>query len=463
MSFSKIFLYFCISFLAGIFISSFFNPAIIAGLVILVVFVLGIFCFLFRRRGEGSFPRKPVIIFGACLIIFLLGNFRFQVANFFAENNAFLKYSNQKITILGIISNEPEINDNNAKLKIKVKYLNGIEIKGKVLVTVSKYNNFSYGDKLRITGILRVPPIFKDFNYRDYLKKEKIYVLMDEPDINLISKNCGNFIYNKILVLKNKLRENIEKNLSLNEEAILGAIMLGDQRKISYDLKEKLNKTGLRHITAVSGMHIAILTSLLMTFLIALGFWRGQAFYLTVLFIFFYILMIGIPASALRAAIMGFLFLLAQKIGRVSMSSRAVIFAAALMCFFNPFLLRFDIGFQLSFLAVLGIIYLSPIFESWFKKIPFFVKKLLSPIRGLLSMTLSAQIFTLPILIYNFGYFSPIGIVTNILIVPFLPYIMGLGFLFALMGIIYQPFGWLLSLPANILLIYTIKVINFFA
>jgi len=78
-------------------------------------------------------------------------------------------------------------------------------------------------------------------------------------------------------------------------------------------------------------------------------------------------------------------------------------------------------------------------------------------------MTLSAQIFTLPILIYNFGYFSPIGIVTNILIVPFLPYIMGLGFLFALMGIIYQSFGWLLSLPANILLIYIIKVINFFA
>ena len=281
---------------------------------------------------------------------------------------------------------------------------------------------------------------------------------MDYPDINLISKNCGDLIYSHILILKNKLRENIGKNLTLNEGAILGAIMLGDQKKISYDLKEKLNKTGLRHIVAVSGMHIAILTSLLMTFLIGLGFWRGQAFYLTILFIFLYILMIGIPASALRAAIMGFLFLLAQKIGRLSMSSRAVIFAAALMCLFNPFLLRFDIGFQLSFLAVLGIIYLSPIFQSWFKKIPN-----LFQFRDILAMTLSAQIFTLPILIYNFGYFSSKGLITNILIVPFLPYIMGLGFLFSLMGIIYQPFGWLLSLPANILLIYVIKVINFFA
>jgi competence protein ComEC len=232
-------------------------------------------------------------------------------------------------------------------------------------------------------------------------------------------------------------------------------MLLGDKSRIPEDLKEKLNIAGVRHITAISGMHVAILTTILMTLLIGLGLWRGQAFYFTIVLITLFIVMTGLQPSAIRAGIMGGLFLLGQKLGRKSFSPRAIVMAAALMLVVNPLLLLNDVGFQLSFLAMLGIIYLLPIFQNWFRRIPNVFQ-----FRSILAITLSAQIFTLPILIYNFGYMSLLSPISNVLIVPFLSYIIGFGFLFALVGLLWQPLGWILSLPCWFLLTYITKVIN---
>jgi len=278
---------------------------------------------------------------------------------------------------------------------------------------------------------------------------------MNWPKIELIERNQGNFAYAKILEFKNKLRESIYQNISPPQSSILGALILGDKKQISEELKQKLNVAGVRHITAVSGLHVAVLTSILMTLLIGLGFWRQQAFYFTIIFIIIFIIMTGLQPSAIRAGIMGGLFLLAQHLGRMNTSSRTIVFAAALMLAQNPLLLKLDVGFQLSFLAMMGIIYFLPIFQNFLKKIPNFFQ-----LRSLLSMTLSAQVFTLPILIYNFGYLSLVSPITNVLIVPLLPYIMGLGFIFGIAGLIFQPLGWLLSLPCWLILTYSLKIID---
>ena len=166
---------------------------------------------------------------------------------------------------------------------------------------------------------------------------------------------------------------------------------------------------------------------------------------------------------------MGSLFLLGQHLGRLSVSSRAIVFAAALMLAQNPLLLKLDVGFQLSFLAMMGIIYLMPIFRDYFLKrfpIEWFQKYWwlswlpIKSLGGILVMTFSAYLFTLPILIYNFGYISLVAPITNILIVPLLYLIMIFGFLFGLAGMIWQPLGWLLSLPAWLLLTYVIKIVD---
>jgi len=469
MTASKIFLYFCLSFIGGIFLNSFLSPSLYAGLIFGLIFI------------SVLFKYKKLVVIGFCFLFLVLGIWRHQQVELTIMNNELRKYNDlkQEITLVGLVSAEPDIRDTHTKLTIGniqlgeedkssslpfaaarvIKDENGSRsVDGKILVTAEKYPGYKYGDKLKIIGKLEAPPVFEGFNYKAYLKKDGIYSVMYYPGIELAGKNQGNFLYAKILSFKDKLREVIYQNLSPPQSSILAAIILGDKRQISQEWKDKLNYAGVRHLTAISGMHVAILTVILMSFLIGLGFWRQQAFYFSIILIFLFIVMTGLQPSAIRAGIMGGLFLLAQYLGRLNVSSRAIVFAATLMLAHNPSLLKLDVGFQLSFLAMMGIIYLVPIFQNLLHKAPDFLQ-----LKNISIMTISAQVFTLPILIYNFGYFSAIAPLTNVLVVPLLPFIMGLGFVFALSGTILSYFGWFFSLPVWLLLTYLIKIVDWFS
>lgn len=216
----------------------------------------------------------------------------------------------------------------------------------------------------------------------------------------------------------------------------------------------------LKYCYIVSRMNVAIICSVLMSLFLGLGLWRGQAFYLTLIFILLFVFLVGFQASVVRAAIMGSLVLLAQKLGRLSSNTRAIVITAAVMLLFNPTLLKWDVGFQLSFLAMLGIVLLTKPLERVFKFIP--QAKFIN-LRSIISATLSAQIFTLPILIYNFGRISLVAPLTNILVVPIVDLIMILGFLFGILGVISFFFGWIFIWPTALFLSYTIKVIDIFS
>jgi competence protein ComEC len=128
------------------------------------------------------------------------------------------------------------------------------------------------------------------------------------------------------------------------------------------------------------------------------------------------------------------------------------------MLFQNPLLLRLDVGFQLSFLGVMGLIHLQPIFSDLFKKIPNLLQ-----LKNNLAATISAQIFTFPILVYNFGQITILSPISNILILPLIPLITILGFAFAFLGIFFQSLGQILSWLAYFMLSYVIKIIDFFS
>jgi len=157
---------------------------------------------------------------------------------------------------------------------------------------------------------------------------------------------------------------------------------------------------------------------------------------------------------------MAFFLMTAQYLGRPSTASRGVLFAAALMLALNPLLLRLDVGFQLSFLAIIGLIYLEPIFSRWLKCIP---NPKLFPVRATTSATLAAQFFTLPILVYNFGRIPLLSPLTNLLIVPFLAPVTILIFIFGLAAMIFWPLGLLFSWPTWLVLTYITTVIDWFS
>jgi len=463
MTASKIFLYLCLSFIGGIFLSSMLGPEPINyyGLGRAQIFVLG---FLISGLILISvlWKYKKIVVIGFCILFLVAGIWRHQQAELRSMKSELRSFDDSDviIAIVGVISTEPDIKEKSQKLIIEINETRPRSIKEKVLITTNRYPEYQYGDELKITGKLKTPQIFEEFNYKNYLNKEGIYSVMDWPKIELIAKNQGNIIYSKILSLKEKLRESIYQNLSSPQSSILGAVILGDKRKISDEWKEKLNITGVRHITAISGMHITILAGILVFLGIALGLWRGQVFYFAITFLTFYIVMIGLQPSAIRAGIMASLFLLAQKLGRLAFAQRTIVFAAAFMLFLNPLLLKSDVGFQLSFLALMGIIYLMPTFQNWLK---FFPNPEIFPLRSLLSMTISAQVFTLPILIYNFGYISLVAPFTNVLIVPLLPFLMIVGFIFGITGIIFQTLAQILAWPAWLLLTYLTKIVDWFS
>jgi competence protein ComEC len=445
MTVSRIFLYFCLAFVAGVFFDSlvkipqiFLLGATIFGLILISVF------WRYKNLAIASF----------CLLFLILGIWRHQDAKAEITNSELRKLndSGENITLEGVVSQEPSLKEKSIKLVIKNE-------QGKVLITASRYPEYQYGDKLKITGKLKTPAEdVEGFNYKEYLSKDGIYSEMSWPKIDFLAKDQGNLVYKYLFAFKNKLEDGVNKVMSPPQSGLLEALFFGDEENISQAWKDKFNLTGTRHITAVSGMNITIISALILNFLLLIGFWRKQAFYLAVILIILYILMIGAPASALRAGIMGLIFLSAQHFGRTSAASRATVMASTFMLAENPLLLRLDVGFQLSFLAIVGLIYLQPIFSELFKKIPNTLQ-----LRYALAATISAQIFTLPILIYNFGRMPLTSALTNILIVPTLSFITIFGFIFSFAAIIFYPLGLVLSWPVWLLLTYVIKVIDFFS
>lgn len=451
MTASKVFLYFCLSFIGGIFINSiFFVPQLIMlSFLILGILLISVF-----------WEYKKFVVIGFCLLFLVLGIWRHQVVSSKIENSAIKNFIGEEVTLIGLVNKEPDIREKSTKLTIQTEKTVGEtrspSIGGRVLVTTWRYPEYQYGDELKIIGKLETPEVFEGFNYQDYLAKDGIFAVIYFPEIELIAKNQGNFLQKSLISFKNKLEESLNKVMSRPQSAILEALFFGKEGNISKEWKEKLNLTGTRHITAVSGMNITIISAILLNFLLMLGLWRNQAFYLSIILIILYILMIGAPSSVVRAGIMAILFLTAQHFGRQSAASRAIVIAAAFMLLQNPLLLRLDVGFQLSFLAVMGLIYLQPAFSDFFKKIPDFLQ-----LRYTLTATLAAQVFTLPILVYNFGRIPIISPIANILILPTIPFITILGFIFSFLGIFWQSLAQILSWPAWLFLTYIVKIVDF--
>lgn len=401
----------------------------------------------------------PSKIFFYLCLLFIGGIFVFSSKNGFLAKTPQIQYGN--VNFIATVVEEPDLRATTIRLTIAEAFeAQPRTCEGKVLVTTDRYPEYHYGDKLKIMGKLEAPPIFDDFNYRDYLKKDKIYSVMSWPKIEVLETGGGNPVIKLLLSFKNKFKESTRRFISPPESGLLEALVFGDEGGISKEWKDKLNFTGTRHIAAVSGMNITIIASLIFNVFLGLGFWKKQAFYFSIILLALYVLMIGAPASAARAGLMGGIFLLAQHLGRMSSAGRAVVFAAVLMLFFNPLLLRLDVGFQLSFLAVLGIIYLQPHFFKWFRKVP--EPKILL-LRSTLSATLAAQVFTLPILIYNFGRVPVFSPLTNILIVPFLAPVTIIIFIFGIAAMIFWPLGYVLSWPVWLVLSYITGIIDIFS
>lgn len=357
---------------------------------------------------------------------------------------------NARVNLTGVIVDEPDERENYTRLVFEP------DEGAKVLVTARNYPEFNYGDSVEIRGVLKKPTNFSDFSWTDYLAKDDIYFEMFYPEIKIISSNSGFWLKHRLFDLKERILFNIARVISEPHSSFLGGLTFGAKQSMPKDLLEDFRKTGIVHIVVLSGYNVAIVAGAVMSVFSFLPFLFGIVF--GVLGIICFALMAGASATVVRAAIMAILVLSARATGRVYEITLALLVAGFLMILSNPKLLRFDVSFQLSFLAALSLIYLAPIVEPHLKFIPKKYK-----IREIVVSTIATQIFVLPLLLYKTGLFSMVGLPANLLILPFVPITMLFGFLTAAAGFfsvyLSAPFGWL----AYIFLEYDLRVVDFFS
>ncbi len=453
-----------ISFILGVSLASFVSLTwLLLLLSILFAFILGSLPFysLIKELIPKNTFLKPSTfnIFFILLIIifFCFGLFWFYHHSKTEDLNI---TEGIKIEISGTVAREPQIRKNHTQYHLKVQNFDKL-----ILVTAPRYPKYSYGDELKLYGDLERPPVFQSFDYRAFLQKEGISFVMYYPEIILLTKDNGSVFKTILFNFKEKVRDTLYRFVPYPHNTIIGAMTLGDGYRVPVDISDIFSRTGIRHITAISGMHITIIIGLLMVFFSSfLMIPRNISFYILGLFLITYVIFVGAPPSAIRAAITGIVILLAQQTGRTYFAGRALIVAGALMLLFNPLLLKFDVGFQLSFSAVFGIIFIGPFFREIINRftIKFSRLKILDrPIDGItsiLAITLSAHLTTLPLIIYNFQTLSIVAPLTNILVVPLVPFILLSGFLILIGGTLLPFLGYLLALPAYILTSYTIYI-----
>ncbi len=395
--------------------------------------------------------RRKAVLFGFFLIFFCAGWLVSYQKDLEIKKSYTLK-KEEDVSFEGKVIREPDLRAEGARLVVDSRDF------GKTLVFLDRYPEYNYGDRLEIKGKVELPPVFEDFDYRKYLASQGIFSLSYKPEVLLLEEKNFSGIrekaYCQILSLKSRLKRGIRNVFPSPERYVLEAMILGDKGSMPESLKEKLNIAGLRHITAISGMHIIIIFGALMSFFSFLFSSFKRAFAVSFLFLLFFIAMVGFPYSAIRAGIMALAISFSKILGRPNASMRILALMAALMLLFNPLLLFYEAGFQLSFLAAAGIIYFKEPLKSLLKKVPF---------KDILAMTLSAQAFTLPVLIYNFGRIPLVSLFSNVLIVPILPYVMIFGLLAGITALFSFSLAFFASFPCQILLAYLIRVVDFFS
>lgn len=327
-------------------------------------------------------------------------------------------------------------------------------------------NSFYKVPTIFLIGIFIFSGLYFIFGFSSFQRKTLLFILIvftfglgfwrasfiKEQTFNF--KNQSNhqaFIFQ----IKERFLENLGKILPEPQASLTSALLLGDKTGLSRSFLQDFAKTGTSHIIAISGYNISIISLVVFEILAFLALSRFWRLLLTVASIFIFALVTGLEASVVRAGIMASIMILAWQQGRLYSIFNAVSLAGALMLYFNPGLLRDDLGFQLSFLSILGLIFIDPVFKKFFGKLKFkesFLK--------FLTPTLSAQLMTFPVIAYNFNQVSLVAPLANLLVLPLVPLTMFFGFTAGAVSFLSLNLARIFAVPAWILLSYEIKVVH---
>jgi competence protein ComEC len=420
--------------------------------------------------------RKSPVSWALLLMALFCGAARWQFAQpmFKPAHIASYNDNGDPLVITGVVDKMPDVRDAYVNLQVSVESLREEDViehhtvEGELLARVPvTAARLAYGDRVTLAGLLQTPPEGEEFSYADYLANQGIYSYMPYAQVSILESGQGSPLLTWIYEIKSVALHRTARYWPDPEASLLAGILLGVESGIPYDVEQAFQATGTSHIIAISGFNITIVAGLF-TWLSGRVFGRKWGALAAGLGIAAYTLLVGADAAVVRAAIMGGLVLMARQIGRRQDGLNSLGITAAVMALINPLVL-WDVSFQLSFAATLGLVWYADPFNRKFIQLAskYFpenvVNRMAGPVGEYLLFTLAAQVTTLPVIVYHFQQVSLISVIANLVILPAQPPIMVLGGIALILGFLANPLGQAAAYLCYPFAAYTIRLVEWFA
>ena len=446
--------HFLLFLIAGIccqFYTGFWSFGIVGFFYILIfLFILG--C-LFRDR--------LLFVFISWLSFFFIGILLIYGGDATKSNNYFEKHLNNTSKAILAIDKVLKPGNYHYKYMAEVLQIDHQKTTGSVLINIEKdsiASFFKIGDRILIKNkFIAIKESLNphQFNYKNYLVKQGIHqqVYTTKQELLLLDQTSTSFL-GFIAAFRLKIQQSLQQyDFSEDELAIMNALLLGQRQDISKELTANYSKAGAIHILAVSGLHVGIILWMLSFVLKPLErYKKGKVIklVLVLLFLWFFAVLAGMSASVTRAVTMFSAIAIGQFYNKRNAVEHSLIFSMFILLLLKPLFL-FDVGFQLSYLAVFGIIWVQPVFYQLWKPKYYIIDKGWQ----LITVSTAAQLGVLPISLFYFHQFPGLFFLSNLLIIPFLGVILGTG-------IIVLGLSYLTILPILLVDIYggIISILN---
>jgi competence protein ComEC len=445
--------YVCVlSFLFGVFVATVFGLSLP---VITWLFFMAVVSVLIWKRSLLLVPNPAWLMIGLALFASSLGALRFEFANSQFGVSSLIDQVGQEVVLQGVVNAEPERQESSQRLHVKTS-------EDLVLVSVDRYQNISYGDMVEVKGVLKVPESFETdlgrvFDYAGYLKAKGVEYRVSFATVEVLQSGQGNPVISVILTGKRMFMDKVESLLPEPAAGLGEGLLLGVKQALGTELETAFRQTGIIHIVVLSGYNVMLVVVFIM-YVLGQFFAPKPRAVVGIIAIIAFALLVGLSATVVRASLMVSLLLIMQATGRSYLVLRGLVLAGAIMVVHNPFLLVHDIGFQLSFLATLGLILIAPHLERYLTLIPNFAGA-----RTFLVATISTQIAVSPLLLYQMGELSVVSVLVNVLVLPMVPVAMLLTFATGIVGFIMPALSPLLVYPTVFSLHYIIEIAHFFS
>lgn len=405
------------------------------------------------------------------ILFFLLG---LALSRLWIEGSetALVNYSGQRVILTGRVVSEPDVREDKVFYLLQTQELKkaeeSISISGTVRLQLKESNRiFAYGDILSVSGLLARPDLAGNpgaFDYRSYLERQGIRVTLTARGDNAVRKigaGGANPLQSAALAVKQKMSSAATYSLTPSHAAVLNGIVFGTQGMIDRDTRRSFSETGVIHILSVSGLHVGLVLGGLLMLLNIMKLPPVCTAPLATPVLLIYALMTGMNPAVMRAVIMALLLVWAHHFGRDRDWPTTLALAAMVILIWNP-LQIYHPGFQLSFAATWGILYLGPllsnVFDVFLRGLPGNTGRLAAQA---LAIPLAAQLATIPLVAWYYNLISPVSIPANLLAVPLTGLIMVFGLLAAFLGMIWLPLAALVNVSTSVVLDIFFKVVAF--